>query len=268
MVARGLKRGESPDSWNLTRPEMVLDVAQSYVNAGSRIILTNTFGANRIVLEKVGLAERAVEINEKGAALSKKAAGETCLVFGSIGPCGKLLVTGDVTETRLETAFREQAAALAQGGVDGLVVETMMDLAEMRIALAAAKETGLPVVASMVYDSGKDKDRTMMGHTPEQAARVLTEAGADAVGANCGQGIETIEPVCRRLKASTGLPVWIKPNAGLPEVVGGETRYRTTPEEFAAHVPALLEAGAAFIGGCCGTNHEFVQAIARRVHGS
>jgi methionine synthase I (cobalamin-dependent) len=245
-----------------------LDVAGSYVNAGSRIILTNTFGANRIVLEKVGMAERAVEINERGAALSKEAAGDTCLVFGSVGPSGKLLMTGDVTRDQLETAFREQATALARGGVDGLVIETMMDLAEMGIALEAAKETGLPVVASMVYDSGKDKDRTMMGHTPEEAAKALTEAGADAVGANCGQGIESFEPICRRLKASTGLPVWIKPNAGLPEIVGGETLYRTTATDFAAHVPALLAAGAAFIGGCCGTNHEFIREIVRVVHGN
>lgn len=268
MVARGLRRGESPDSWNLTHPEKVLDVARSYVDAGSRIILTNTFGANRIVLEKVGLAERAVELNEKGAALSREAAGETCLVFGSMGPCGKLLVTGDVSRPQLETAFREQAAALARGGVDGLVIETMMDLAEMKIALAAARETGLPVVASMVYDTGKNKDRTMMGHTPEEAAETLTGAGADAVGANCGQGIETFEPICRRLKASTDLPVWIKPNAGLPEIVGGEVLYRTTPADFAAHVTALLDAGATFIGGCCGTDHEFVREIARVVQGS
>jgi 5-methyltetrahydrofolate--homocysteine methyltransferase len=267
MVARGLKRGESPDSWNLIHPGKVLDVASSYVSAGSRIILTNTFGANRIVLEKVGLADRAPEINEKGAALSKEAAGNKALVFGSIGPCGKILMTGDVTESELENVFREQAGALARGGVDGLVIETMMDLAEMKIALGAAKETGLPVVASMVYDSGKQKDRTMMGHTPEEAAEVLTAEGADAVGANCGQGIEGFLPICRRLKEATILPIWIKPNAGLPETVDGRTVYKTTPKDFVAYVPELLDAGATFLGGCCGTNHEFVQAIARLIHG-
>jgi 5-methyltetrahydrofolate--homocysteine methyltransferase len=265
MQARGLKRGESPDSWNLTNPDQVESVAQSYVDAGSRIILTNTFGSNPFVLDGFGLADRFEEINRLGVEISKRAAGDKAKVFASMGPCGKMLVTGDVTEDQLMDAFSRQAKAQADSGADGIVVETMMDLTECLIALRAAKETGLPVVASMVYDAGKEKDRTMMGNTPEQAAEELTAAGADAVGANCGQGIEGFLPICKRLRASTDLPVWIKPNAGLPELIEGQVVYRATPQDFAAHVPGLLEAGADFIGGCCGTNQDFIKALSQLV---
>jgi len=129
------------------------------------------------------------------------------------------------------------------------------------LAVQAERATGLPVVACMVFDAGKNKDRTLMGATPEQVAAELTAAGADVIGANCGQGIAGYIPICRRLRAATDRPLWIKPNAGLPEVVDGRTVYRTTPEEFAAHIPALLEAGASFIGGCCGTTPDFIRVI-------
>ena len=146
-------------------------------------------------------------------------------------------------------------------GADGIVVETMMDVNEAVIAVRAAKETGLPVVASMVFDSGKQKDRTMMGNTPEQAVTELTAAGADVIGANCGQGIEGFVPICARMRTASSIPLWMKPNAGLPELVDGQVVYRTTPADFVKFVPALAGAGANFIGGCCGTNREFVEAI-------
>jgi methionine synthase I (cobalamin-dependent) len=141
----------------------------------------------------------------------------------------------------------------------------MMDVNEASIAVQAAKETGLPVVASMVFDSGKMKDRTMMGNTPEQAAEELAKAGADAVGANCGQGIEGFIHICARMRKVTGLPIWMKPNAGIPEIIDGEVIYRTTPDVFANFVPELLNSGANLIGGCCGTNANFVQAIRKAV---
>lgn len=265
MQARGLTRGENPDSWNLTRPDKVEEVAASYVQAGSDIILTNTFGANRFVLEQYGLKDKVEEVNKSGVEISRKASGGKSLIFASIGPSGKVMITGEVSEKDLAEAFDIQARALASAGADAIVVETMMDLNEMKIALAAAKSTGLPVVASMVYDSGKNKDRTIYGNTPEQAAEELTAAGADAVGANCGQGIEGFVPICKRLHDSTGLPIWIKPNAGLPEVINGQVSYNTTPDEFAGYIPALVEAGASFIGGCCGTNHEFIKTIKNKL---
>lgn len=265
LQARGLECGELPDGWNLTHPDRVAEVARAYVEAGSHIILTNTFGANRVRLGGHAQADQVVAINRRGVELSCQAAAGRALVFASIGPSGKMLMTGETTAEALTAAFTEQAEALAQGGADGLVIETMSDLAEAKLALAAAKATGLPVVACMVFDAGKDKDRTMMGATPEQVARELTQAGADVIGANCGVGIERYVPVCQRLKAATDRPVWIKGNAGLPVMVEGKATYRTTPEEFADHVPALLAAGASFIGGCCGTTPHFIRAVCARL---
>jgi methionine synthase I (cobalamin-dependent) len=187
------------------------------------------------------------------------------LVFASIGPTGKLLVTGEVTPEELSAVFSEQVAILASAGADAIVLETMTDLEEAKIAVGCAKRTGLAVVACMVFDTGKNKDRTLMGTTPEQAAEGLAAAGADVIGANCGQGIAGYVPICRRLRAATVRPIWIKANAGLPEVVDGRAVYRTTPEEFAAHIPALLEAGASFIGGCCGTTPDYIRAVAAAV---
>jgi 5-methyltetrahydrofolate--homocysteine methyltransferase len=262
LQARGLNPGEFPDGWNLTCPQEVASVASAYVQAGSKVILTNTFGASRIRLVEAGLADRVTEINEAGARLSKQAAGSSARVFASIGPTGKMLSMGEVSPEEITSTFAEQAAALKRGGADGLVVETMSDLDEAKLAVAAAKQTGLPVVASMVFDSGKEKDRTMMGTTPEQAAEALVEAGADVVGANCGQGIAGFVRICARLKSAAGdRPIWIKANAGLPQQVGGRTVYATTAEQFAGFIPALLEAGAGFVGGCCGTSPDFIRAI-------
>jgi methionine synthase I (cobalamin-dependent) len=156
---------------------------------------------------------------------------------------------------------------MADAGAEAIVIETMCDLVEARLAVEAAKSTGLPVVACMVFDSGADKDRTMMGNTPEQAAAELTDAGADAIGSNCGQGIAGFLPICKRLKAAASCPIWIKGNAGLPEVVDGQTIYRQTPQEFAAYIPALVEAGAAFVGGCCGTSPGFIAAVKKVLAG-
>jgi methionine synthase I (cobalamin-dependent) len=262
LQARGLAPGEVPDLWNLTHPEKVAEVARAYVEAGAQVILTNTFGGNRFRLAEAGAADKVKAINEAGARISREAAGSRAFVFASIGPSGKMLMTGDVTEDGLRAAFVEQAEALARGGANALVVETMADLEEVKIAVAAAKTTGLPVVGSMVFDSGKDKDRTMMGTTPEQAAAGLVEAGADVVGSNCGQGIAGFVKICARLKAAAaGRPVWIKANAGLPQMKDGKASYDTTPQQFADFVPVLLDAGAGFIGGCCGTSPDFIKAL-------
>jgi methionine synthase I (cobalamin-dependent) len=241
--ALGLEAGECPDAWNLTHPERVEEVARAYVEAGSQVILTNTFRANRLALERHGLAERLREINRLGVDISRRAAGSRARVFASLGPSGKLLMIGEVSEEDLHAAYTEQAEALAEAGADALIFETM--------------------IVSMAFDSGKNHDRTMMGTTPEQAAAELTAAGAEVVGANCGQGIETYTPIATRLHNSTTLHIWIKPNAGLPELVEGKTHYRTTAEEFAWHAPALLAAGATFLGGCCGTTPEFIRALRR-----
>jgi len=260
LQALGLGPDELPDLWNLAHPERVEQVARAYVEAGSEIILTNTFRANRLAAGGRILPPELAEVNRAGVEISRRAAAGRARVFASIGPSGKLLLEGAVTEDELRAAFSEQAEALGASGADGLVIETMSDLTEAAIAVAAAKTTGLVVVACMVFDSGKNRDRTMMGVTPEQAAEALAAAGADVIGANCGNGIAGYVPICARLRAATGLPVWIKPNAGLPELEGGRVVYRTSPEEFARHVPELVGAGADYIGGCCGTNPEFIRA--------
>ena len=265
MQKRGLKRGECPDSWNLSRPERVLEVAQQYVDAGSQIILTNTFGGSRLALKKFELDEKTVEINMTGVEISKKAAGDRAYVFASIGPTGMMLVTRETTEEELQKVFEEQADAQARAGADGIIVETMIDVVEAKIAATAAKQTGLPIIVSMVYDSGENKDRTMMGDSPEQVLEELMSIGIDGIGANCGQGIEAFLPICSRLRQATDLPIWMKPNAGLPEIVDDKTVFRTTAREFVQYIPELIQAGAGFIGGCCGTDQEFVEAIRETV---
>ncbi len=261
MQAQGLPIGEAPDPWNLSNPGKVESVARAYVDAGSQIILTNTFGASSVCLDRHGLADKATKINREGAAISKRAAQGQAKVFGSIGPSGKMLMMGQTSEDELKASFEQQANALKEGGADAIVIETMSDPNEAHIAVAAAKQTGLPVVACMVFDAGKNKDRTMMGTTPEEAAELMSKAGADVIGSNCGQGVEGFVSLCRRLKAACDKPIWIKANAGLPELVNGEAVYQTTPDEFAQHVQVLVNAGASFIGGCCGTTPDFIRAV-------
>jgi len=261
---RGLAAGETPDAWNLQHPERVEEVGTAYREAGSQVILTNTFRSNPIALAGCGLAGDTEAINRAGVAISRKAAAGKALVFASIGPTGKLLMTGDVTEEEVRRAFSRQAAALAGAGADALLIETMSDPSEARLALAAARETGLPAIVSFAFDSGRKHDRTMMGATPEDAARAAEEGGASAVGANCGAGPAAFAEICRRMRAACGLPVWLKPNAGMPSLVAGEVLYSESAEEFAASAAGLLGMGASFVGGCCGTSPEFIRALAKR----
>jgi methionine synthase I (cobalamin-dependent) len=256
LQARGLDPGAAPDTWNLTHPERVEAVARAYVEAGSQVILTNTFRANAVAME--GDLEA---INRAGVEISKRAAAGRALVFASIGPTGKMLMAGEIGPEQAQAAFAAQAAALAAAGADALLVETMSDIEEARLAVAAAKSTGLPVIASFAFDSGKNKDRTMMGATPEAVAAAMVDAGADAVGANCGVGVEHAAIVCRRLRAACDLPIWIKPNAGLPKMEGTAIRYDTSADFFASHYAALREAGASFLGGCCGSTPDFIRAL-------
>jgi len=263
LQARGVAPGAAPDTLNLTHPQRVEAVARAYVEAGSQVILTNTFRANAVAME--GDLEA---INRAGVAISKRAAAGQALVFASIGPTGKMLIAGEIGEEQVHAAFAAQAATLAAAGADALLIETMSDIQEARLAVAAAKSTGLPVIASFAFDSGKNKDRTMMGATPEAVAAAMVEAGADAVGANCGVGVEHAAIVCRRLRAACDLPIWIKPNAGLPIMEetpeGTAIRYGMSADFFAAHYAALRDAGASFLGGCCGSTPDFIRALANK----
>jgi 5-methyltetrahydrofolate--homocysteine methyltransferase len=261
LHARGLPSGTNPDTWNLTHPERVEEVARAYAEAGSQVVLTNTFRANAIAMKDI-FAPELEAINRAGVAISRRGA-PGARVFASIGPTGKILMSGEVYEEEVSEAFAAQARSLADAGADALLIETMSDIEEARLAVEAAQETGLPVIASFAFDSGKDKGRTMMGATPEAVAAAMEEAGAAAVGANCGAGVECAAATCRRLHAATSLPVWIKPNAGLPTIDSTGLHYTTSAEFFAAHFPALREAGASFVGACCGSTPEFIRALVR-----
>ena len=264
FLRMGLQPGSSPEQWNLLHPEKVLRVAQDYVEAGARVILTNTFGGNSFRLARHNLKCALDEINRRGAEISREAAGDRALVFGSMGPTGKLLAMRKVSEADVFSAFRQQADSLSQGGVDALLIETMGELQELRAAARAAREVcSLPLVLSMTFDSGNDKTRTMMGVTPEQAVDEMQKLDAWMVGANCGIGPEFCVNVCKRMRAVTSKPIWVKPNAGLPSVIDGRVVYAQTPEIFGPFALLLREAGANVIGGCCGTTPDHIRHMSR-----
>lgn len=258
LLGRGLPRGRHPDLWNLESPAEVESVARAYVDAGSRVILTNTFQTNRIALPDADVAALA----KAGAEISRRAAGSAVRVFGSVGPTNALLMRSDADVGAVRDVFVEVALALAAGGVDAVVVETMSDLHEAVVAIEAVRSVGLPVVASMTFDSGKQRDRTMTGVRPGEAARRLADAGADVVGANCGMGIDVVAPVCEAIATAVDVPVWIKANAGMPELVGRDVVYGLGPDAYRSHVASVVDAGATFIGGCCGTTPAHIAAIA------
>jgi 5-methyltetrahydrofolate--homocysteine methyltransferase len=266
LQKRGLAAGVAPEKWNVDAPHHVQAVARSYVEAGSDLILTNTFGANRFVLDSHGLRDRVAELAEAGVRISKEAAGSGVLVFASLGPTGKIVMMDEVPREKISAAFAEAADALAWGGADGIVLESFQELEELKLALEAVRRaaTGLPIVASMTFSTGPEGTLTMMGNKPEELARAAKAGGASAVGANCGAGPENFVKVARLLRANCDLPVWVKPNAGLPQMVRGSTIFPMGAEEFASFAPKLIEAGASFVGGCCGTTPEHIRAVRKQ----
>lgn len=267
MMMRGLQPGECPELWNIERGNDVFEIARSYAEAGSDIIETNSFGANRIKLSQYGLSERTAEINEAAAAVSRKAAGNGIHVAGSIGPTGKMLIMGDVTSEELYEVFREQASALEKGGADIILIETMTEPGEAIAAIRASKEnTKCTVIATMTFDSGPGGFYTIMGTTPAEMVALLREAGADIVGANCGNGTAVLTGVARSIReADRDVPIIIQPNAGVPQLVDGKTVFPESPETMASFVPELISLGVNIIGGCCGTTPEHIRAIANKL---
>jgi 5-methyltetrahydrofolate--homocysteine methyltransferase len=267
LQKRGLAAGLAPELWNVDAPHHVEAVARSYVEAGSDLILTNTFGANRFVLDTHGHRDRVAELAEAGVRISKLSAGKDIPVFASLGPTGKIVMMDEVPREKIAAAFAEAAEALAWGGADAIVLESFQELEELSIALEAVRKaaTGLPVVVSMTFATGPDGTLTMMGNKPEELARVAKALGASAVGANCGAGPENFVKVARLLRASCDLPIWVKPNAGLPQMVKGRTLFPMAPKEFAAFVPQLIAAGANFVGGCCGTTPDHIRAVRKQI---
>lgn len=268
-----LAPGECAELWNVTHPDRVREVAASYVQAGSDLILTNTFQGSPLALERHGLAERTAELNAAGARISlEAAAGTGVLVAASIGPSGMLLEPlGTLSLEQLEAAFQAQIRAVVGAGVRLLCVETMIAIEEacaaVRAGRAVARELGveLEVMATLSYEGTPAGFRTVMGVDIPAAVQALERAGADVQGSNCGNGIEQMVPIAAEYRRHTGRPLLIQANAGLPRLSGGRTVFRQSPADMVRWVPELIAAGANIIGGCCGTGPEHIRAIREAV---
>ncbi len=268
LQQKGLLPGECPESWNTLHPEKVLEIAQSYIDAGSDMIETNSFGGNRIKLSYFGKEDQVYELNKAAAEISRKAAGPNKHVLGSIGPTGKFLITGDVTEEELFEVFKEQAIALEAGGADALIIETMTDIDEAKIAIRACKEnTSCEVICTMTFDKTDEAVfYTMMGVTPADMTTELVDAGVDIIGANCGNGMENMVGITKEIRAANAeIPILIHANAGAPVFQNNETLFLETPDITAGFVNPLIDAGANIIGGCCGTTPAHIKSIAQMV---
>jgi 5-methyltetrahydrofolate--homocysteine methyltransferase len=269
LHAKGLAAGECPESWCVSHAEIVRQIAESYAAAGSDVVETNSFGANSFKLKAYGLADQAANFNRAAARLAKAAVAGRGYVAASVGPTGQMVEEegGDVTAAQLYESFQEQVIALAEGGADAICIETMWSVQEAAQAIRAVKQnTPLPAICTFTFEPGIKGFRTTMGVKPDRAVRAALDAGADMVGANCGNGIANMIEITRQMRATAPqTPILIHANAGLPVVENGETVFKETPEYMASRVAELIAAGANVIGGCCGTNPNHIAAMAAEV---
>ena len=261
----GLPSGHCGEAWNVDQPERVLKIQRAYAEAGSDCILTNTFGASRIMLNRHGEADRTVEINKAAVGIAREALGGRGYVIGDIGPFGGLMEPyGEILKEDVEFAFREQARALVDAGADAIIIETQTALEELEIGIRAAKEAGAQaIIGSVAFDKMLDVEdvRTMMGVSPEQAAEFMVEHGCHILALNCGTGVDMkrAADIIQRYRAISGLPTMAQPNAGQPVLENMKVLYKETPEEMGEGFPGLLLAGARIIGGCCGSTPDHIR---------
>jgi len=267
LQRQGLPVGMAPENWVLEKPEEIAALQNKFIENGSDIILTCTFGGNRIRLEHSGLANQAELINRTAVEISQRVSqGKSVKIAGSMGPTGEMMEPfGKLDEKSAFGIYQQQAKFLIDGGVDLLIVETQFDLVEAQTALRAIRSfSDIALICSFSYDMGK---RTMMGVRPQQVVEALSSSGIQAIGINCGKGLDTNFEVLKELNSLTDLPIWFKPNAGAPETDGmGSIHYHITPDDMGQLAVQWVENGAKFVGGCCGTSPEHLGAIARNIH--
>lgn len=264
LMARGLAPGESPEAFALDRPQLLAEIAGLYLEAGADLVTTNTFGGSPLRLAAHGLEARCEEINRRAVEALRPALNGRAHIAGSVGPSGAILRPyGDAEPELVAEGFRRQIGALVAAGADLLCIETMIDLAEAKLAVAAARacSADIPIIATLTFDATPRGFYTTMGSTVAEACAALAEAGADVVGSNCGNGIATMVEIARGFARHSTLPIAIQANAGLPEHRDGTLVWPETPEQFAESVPELLGLGVQIIGGCCGTGPEHVRAV-------
>jgi 5-methyltetrahydrofolate--homocysteine methyltransferase len=268
LMKFGLKPGEPPESFNLTSPQVLEEIARLYLEAGADIIQTNTFGASPLRLALGSLEEKTEETNRNAVLAAKEAAQDRAYLVASCGPSGKLLKPyGDTEPEEIYSSFERQMKALVAAGVDAISIETMTDLTEATLAIRAAKATSssTPVMAAMTFDLTPKGFFTVMGTSIDEAARGLEEAGADIIGSNCGNGIENMVRIASQFKARSRLPIIIQSNAGIPQMEGEQPIWPETPEFMAEKAKDLVSVGVSIIGGCCGTTPQHVKAIRNMV---
>ena len=268
LMKMGLENGAPPEEWNLLHPERIRSIHRAYIEAGSQIVLTNTFGGTRFRLGLHKLQDQMHDLNLAAAQLARAeadAAGRPVIVGGSMGPSGEILEPlGECSFEEAKAAFAEQASALAEGGVDVLWIETMSDLTEVAAAAEGAREvTDLPLVITMTFDTN---GHTMMGVSPAQAVQALQKHNPIAIGGNCGNGVEELQTVVQQMYATDQTsPLVAKSNAGLPKWVDGQEVYSAGPEEMADYAVQVRNLGATIIGGCCGSTPDHIRLMADRL---
>ncbi len=263
LQQHGLEPGDSPERMNLSSPQIITTMAKEYFDAGSNMVLTNSFGGNKFMLKKYKLLDQLEEINMQAAGLAKSVASKNQWVVGSIGPTGEFLEPlGPCSETEMYEAFAQQSIALKNGGADAILFETMTDLNEIQIGINAAKDnTDLPVLATMTFDKGPRGYFTMMGISPVEAAKKLSETRVDVIGSNCGNGIEQMVIIAKILRKETTKDILIHSNAGMPIIQNGKTVYPESPAFMAKHFIELVQNNIKIIGGCCGTTPKHISYL-------